>query len=411
MAEILNIQQPIIFDESIAHYEAHAHLPYASSTFNNSDEIRIAVQHQDLCLLPSKSTLHIYGKLTKADGTAVSATTQMVSMAVCHMFEEIRYELNAVEIDRNKNVGITSLMKGYASLSPAQQNTLENAGWIIAGNVNKLHNDHGYFDVSVPLSLLLGFAEDYQKVIINAKHELILIRSNADLNAYVVAAPAAGANPEAVKITLQKIEWIVPYVTMSDKQKIQVLNFITNDPAISISFRAWELYEYPLLPNTSKHIWTVKTSTQLEKPRFVILGFQTERKNDATKNASEFDHCDIRDIKLFLNSQSYPYGNLNLNIANNQYALLYDMYINFQISYYGKEPEPLLMKKQFLEKAPLYIIDCSKQNESIKSGPVDIRLEFESVNQFPNQTAAYCLIIHDRIIEYNPISSSVRKLI
>ncbi|XP_053593882.1 uncharacterized protein LOC128667536 [Microplitis demolitor] len=377
-AEILNIQRQIIFDESIAHYEAHAHLPYASSTFNNSDEIRIAVQHQDLCLLSSKSTLHVYGKFTKSDGTAVSATTHMVNMTVCHMFEEIRYELNGVEIDRNKNVGITSLMKGFTSLSPAQQNTLENSGWIMDEAVNKLHNDNGYFDVSIPLSLLLGFAEDYHKVVINAKHELILIRSNADLNAYVVATPAAGAHAEAVKIML---------------------------------FRAWELYEYPLLPNTSKHIWAVKTSTQLEKPRFVILGFQTARKNDATKNASVFDHCNIRDIKLFLNSQSYPYGNLNLNIANNQYALLYDMYINFQISYYNKEPEPRLTKKKFLEQAPLYVIDCSKQNESIKSGQVDIRLEFESTNQFPAQTSAYCLIIHDRIVEYNPISNIIRKLI
>ncbi|XP_044597175.1 uncharacterized protein LOC123273762 [Cotesia glomerata] len=197
---------------------------------------------------------------------------------------------------------------------------------------------------------------------------------------------------------------------MSDKQKIDVLNYITSDPAIPISFRTWELYEYPLLPATTNHIWAIKTTNQLEKPRFVIVGFQTARKNQSNQNASEFDHCNIRDIKLVLNSQSYPYGSLNLNITNNQYALMYDMYTNFQSAYYGKEAEPLMAKKDFLNKAPLYIIDCSKQNESIKSGPVDIRLEFESSAQFPNQTAAYCLIIHDRIVEYNPISSTVRKL-
>ncbi|XP_014296962.1 uncharacterized protein LOC106693512 [Microplitis demolitor] len=307
-AGILNIQRQMIFDESIAHYEAHAHLPHAASTFNDSDEIRIAVQHQDLCLLPSKSTLRVYEKFTKSDSTAVSATTHMVNMTVCHMFEEIRYELNVVEIDRNKNVGITSLMKGYTSLTLAQQNTLENSGWIMDEAVNKLHNDNSYSDVSIPLSLLLGFAKDYHKVVINAKHELILIRSNADLNAYIVATPAAGAHAEAVKITLQKIEWIIPYVTMADKQKIEALNYITSDSAISISFWVRKLYEYPLLPNTSEHIWAVTTSMQLEKPRFGILGFQTARKNDATKNASVFDHCNIRDIKLFLNSQSYAYG-------------------------------------------------------------------------------------------------------
>ncbi|XP_044595855.1 uncharacterized protein LOC123272900 [Cotesia glomerata] len=393
MAEILDIKKSIILYESIAHCEAYSHLPYASSTFNNSDEIRIAVQHQDLCLLPSKSTLHFYGRMRKADSTVVSATIKMINMAVCHMFEEIRYELNGVEIDRCENVGITSVMKGYASLSPGQQNILENAGWIVNEDNNKLTDANGYFDVSVPLSFILGFAEDYQRVIVNAKHELILIRSNTDQNAYVVTAES-----ENVKITIQKIEWIVPYITMSDKYKIEVLNSITSDPSIPINFRTWE-------PATTKHIWAIKTTNQLEKPRFVILGFQTARKNQSNQNPSEFDLCSIRDVKLFLNSQSYPYGNLNLNITNNQYALMYDMYENFQSAYYGKEAEPLMAKKDFLNKASLYIIDCSKQNESIKSGPVDIRLEFESSAQFSNQTAAYCLIIHDRMIEYNPTAA------
>ncbi|XP_057329876.1 uncharacterized protein LOC130670496 [Microplitis mediator] len=409
MAEILDIQKPIIFDESISHYEVHSHQPYASSTFNNSDEIRISIQHQDLCILPSKSSLHICGRFVKEDGTGAGATMNLVNMAICHMFEEIRYELNAVEIDRCKNVGLTSLMKNYISLSPGQVNLMENAGWLI-NNDSKLTNDDGYFNISIPLNYILGFAEDYNRIIMNAKHELILIRSNSDVNTYIHTPAAAGERAQIVKLLLNKVEWNVPYVTMSDKQKIQALNFIANDPAISISFRTWQLYEYPLLPRTTKHVWPIKTSTQLEKPRYVILGFQTARKNDVTKNASQFDHCNIRDVKLFLNSQSYPYGNLNLNISRNQYALIYDMYTNFQTSYYNKESKPLLTKTEYLQEAPLYIIDCSKQNESIKSGPVDIRLEFESDEQFPDRTSAYCLILHDRIIEYKPLSSTVRKL-
>lgn len=401
--EILNIQTPVVFDESIAHYEIHAHKPYASSSFNNSDEIRIAVQHQDLCLLPSKSSLHVCGKITKADGT--TAATTLVNNAVCHLFEEVRYELNAIEIDRNKNVGLTSLMKGYTSLNPGQNWLLENAGWIDVEETRKLTDASGFFDVCIPLGMILGFAEDYRRIIVNAKHELILTRSKNDANAIVQTAD------EDFKITIDKIEWLLPYVKLSDERKIQLLNFIEKDAPISMSFRSWELYEYPVLPTTSKHVWTVKTSTQLEKPRCVILGFQTSRKNKANKNASHFDHCNISDIKLFLNSQSYPYGNLNLDMSKNQYALLYEMYANFQATYYGKEPEPLLKKSEFLKYGPLFIIDCSKQNESLKFGPVDIRLEFEAKDNFPADTSAYCLILHDRIVEYNPISGGVKKLV
>ena len=72
--EILNISKPIVYDESIAHFEGHAHLSYASFTFNNSDEVRIAVQSQSHCLLPNKSSLNIRGKLVKENGTPFTTT-------------------------------------------------------------------------------------------------------------------------------------------------------------------------------------------------------------------------------------------------------------------------------------------------------------------------------------------------
>lgn len=409
--EILNIQAPIIFDESIAHCEIHAHQPYASSTFNNSDEIRIAVQNQDHCLLPSKSSLHVHGRIVKTDGQPVT-NTSLVSNAICHLFEEARYEINAIEIDRNKNVGITSLMKNYVSLNPGQSSYLQNTGWLkVNDNNQSLTIDTAYFDVAIPLNMIFGFAEDYHKIIVNAKHEIILKRSQSNANAVSQTVPAAADVVEAFKIEINKIEWLLPSVRLSDTRKFQLLKYIEKDPSIPISFRTWELYEYPLLPTTSNHVWTVKTSTQLEKPRFVILGFQTNRKNNTRRSSSLFDHCNLTNVKLILNDQCYPYSNLNLNIARNQYALLYEMYTNFQANYYGKDPQPLLSRGEFIEHAPLAVIDCSKQNESLKYGPVDVRLEFQTSENFPAQTSAYCLILHDRIVEYKPISGGVKKLV
>ena len=150
-------RSPVRFDESIASYEIHAHQPYASSSFNNSDEIRIAVQHQDLCILPSKSSLHVYGRLTRADGTTATTTTNLVSNAICYLFDEIRYELNGIEIDRCKNVGLASTIKGYVSLTPGQSYIMENAGWLDMETTRRLTNDEGYFDVTVPPQYDLRF--------------------------------------------------------------------------------------------------------------------------------------------------------------------------------------------------------------------------------------------------------------
>lgn len=153
---ISNFRSPTVFDESVAPYEVHLHLPYATSTYNNNDEIHIAIQHKDEYLLPCRNSLHIQGKLTQHDGTALAAGTSLINHAICFLFSEIRYELNAIEIDNNKNVGMTTSMKNYPSLNPSQLKFLKIAGW----NSQNLIDDKGNFEVSIPLSMILGFTED-----------------------------------------------------------------------------------------------------------------------------------------------------------------------------------------------------------------------------------------------------------
>ncbi|XP_068991487.1 uncharacterized protein [Neodiprion pinetum] len=327
--EILNIQTPVVFNESVAHYEIHAYKPYASSTLNNSNEIRITVQHQDLYILPSKNSVHIHGRLLKPD----------------------------VEIGRSKNVGLISLMKGYASLHPGQTWLMENAGWLDVEEKKKSTDAESNFYALIPLRMILGFVKDYRMIVVNAKHESILTRSKTDVNAIMQT------QEEEFEITINAVDRLIPYLKLADQKKVDLLNFIQRDPPILMSFRSWELYEYPLLPTISKRVWT-----------------------------------------LFLNSQSYPDGYLNLYMSRNLYALLYEMYANFQATYDDKNPEPLLTKSEFLRDVPLFVIHCSKLNESSEYRPVDIRLEIEAKANFSAETSAYCLILHDRIVEYNQLS-------
>ena len=38
-----------------------------------------------------------------------------------------------------------------------------------------------------------------------------------------------------------------------------------------------------------------------------------------------------------------------------------------------------------------------------------MRPELEAKDNFPVETTAYCLILHDQHVDYNPISGDVRK--
>lgn len=421
--DVLSIMNDTAFDDTVSHMEWHTHLPYTSMTLNNSDEVRIPIQQQDICVLPSLSYLYVEGKLRKEDGSAAPTKTRFTNNAFAYMFDELRYELNGVEIDRVRNPGVTTTLKGYTSFDELSLRLMGNAGWVTnSANMDSNTAVHsidaeGNFSFCIPLSSLFGFAEDYKKMIVNAKHELVLIRSPSDKNTVQWHAgpatgnpPAVDTNVEAIKVTLEKLCWRVPYVTLSDEQRVMLLKQISRGTSIPVVYRTWELFEFPALPKTSKQSWAVKTSSQLEKPRYVIVAFQTAKKNDWEKNASHFDHCNLSNLKLHLNSINYPYDDMKLDFSKNRYAVLYDMYARFQESYYQSTPRPLLSRDVFVKYAPIVVIDCSKQNETIKSAPVDIRLELEASKDFPDNTSAYCLIIHDRSFTYNPTTNIVRSL-
>jgi len=94
------------------------------------------------------------------------------------------------------------------------------------------------------------------------------------------------------------------------------------------------------------------------------------------KNASEFDHCNLTNIKLYLNFEFYPYDE-SRSFDKDKY-ISYDMYTRFAKFYYGYDYlETYLSRHTFANKGSFMITDCSQQNEFIKSATVDVRLEFE----------------------------------
>lgn len=405
---ILNLHSGVEYNDDITAYQYHIYSPYTHS-FNIDDEIRIVIQHQDLYVLPHKSMIYIEARnriqVAQDADAAARINPNYVNNAAGFLFDEIRYEINGFPIDICKNVGITSTIKGYLSFQEKDMSRMQLASWNIASDRTA---DEGYLNFCIPLSNILGFAEDYRNVIINAKHELIFVRSRSDINCFT------GANNNA-NITIEKIQWRIPHVTVSDAEKLKLMQIVNKKQPIHMYFRSWELYEYPALPTTNNHIWSVKASAQLNTPRYIIVAFQTNRNNRIVADKSRFDHCDLSDLKVYLNSESYPYESLNVNFGNDQFAILYDMYVRFQQTYYHDRPpfctSPLLTYAEYKSEAPIFVIDCSHQNESLKKSIVDIRIEFQTRENIAANTTAYCLIIHDNLISYNPYSNIVSRAI
>lgn len=391
MSEILNVLVQPTYDINIIKKEYHNYLPFLQS-FNNNDEIRIAIQNQDLYVQPSESFLYIEGVITKIDGTPTT-NIKLKNNCVAHLFDEIRYELNGMEIDRTRNLAISSTMKNLISMDVNESMTSLNAGWSPLEDITLAN---GHFNFCVPLRLLLGFAEDYNKIIMNCKHELILIRAKSDVDGFLF-------QNAQTKLNISNLTWKIPHINLADHMKLDLFKIIKSQRPITLSFRSWDSHFNPTLVNGSNHLWNVKLALQNERPRFLLFTFY----NNATKS---FTHCNLNDIKVYLNSESYPYEDLNLDFDKNRYSQLYDMYARFKQSYYVQETYPLLSRENFMNE-PIIAVNLLYQNESIKTGPVDIRIELKTKKNIPSNIIAYCLILHERTLQYIPLTNEIRKVI
>ena len=66
--------------------------------------------------------------------------------------------------------------------------------------------------------------------------------------------------------------------------------------------------------------WRLSVKTAPEIPRLIIVGFQTAKDGDQTKNPFIFDHVNLKIAYVTLNSDRYPTVDYNLSFSNQKFS-------------------------------------------------------------------------------------------
>ena len=394
-----------IFDEpqlqdDITRIQMHTYSPHTSS-FNRNDEIRLSVNNQDALLLPHKAALYVEGEITN---TSKPNTIPLTNNFIGFLFDILRVEIHGVQVSETRNVGITSTIKHYSTSTLADDIVGKKSCWF-AGMTN-LDKGKG-FSYLIPMRHFSGFFETFRGILINPRLEITLLRSKSDENCFMSNTADATLN-----INLTKIQLRIPHVHLSDSKKLMLYKAINDAHKFSILFREHSLYEFPVASNTSVQSWTIRSAPLLERPRFVVIGFATNRKNNVKANASKFDHCSITNVRLFLNDIMYPYDTFKTDFDNDNFAIAYHAFNEFKKSYHNNSSEvDTISMDEFKSSCPFHIIDGEYQNEMLKSGSIDVRVEFEASKAIPDNTTCYAMIIHDKFIKYDPLNSTVERIL
>ena len=157
------------------------------------------------------------------------------------------------------------------------------------------------------------------------------------------------------------------------------------------------------VPQVNSLSWRLSVKSSPEVPRFIIVGFQTDKNNDQTKNNTLFDNLNISKIYVMLNSNRYPTLDYNLYFPAQQIGRAYGDVAEFRSKFFDINElisNPCIKAYEYKNLYPLFLFDVSKQSERLKYSITDIQVKIEFNNQVPAGTEEYAVIISDRLINF-----------
>ena len=115
-------------------------------------------------------------------------------------------------------------------------------------------------------------------------------------------------------------------------------------------------------------------------------------------NPSIFNHCNVVNAFVQLNSERYPEMDLQLDFNENRYTTAYKMLTDYYNYTLNKENFSITLL-EYKNLYPLLIFDVSKQSEKLKNSVTDIKIRATFKKNIEKSTKAYALILSDRIIK------------
>ncbi|XP_065642777.1 uncharacterized protein LOC136074391 [Hydra vulgaris] len=288
-SEILNFTEMPIENNGIKKLEFHEYEPAARTNLNSPGEIRINAVTQDIYTLPSGAYLLFEGQLVKfADRTAYANTdaVTLTNNGIMHLFSQISYQLSNQNLKTINHPGIAATMLGmlkYPNDFQLAQGLHElwykdtattavladNLGFALRqAYITQKPTTKGIFLICIPLRHIFGFCDDYDKVIFGFKHTITLVRkTNNDAIFKLATVADARVNPN-------KISLFIPHVLPADAERFKLFNQIASKTNIPVCYRQRQCDTISVQQSTG-FSWDVCTRMVTERPRYVIVAFQT----------------------------------------------------------------------------------------------------------------------------------------
>ena len=102
-----------------------------------------------------------------------------------------------------------------------------------------------------------------------------------------------GATSGVGKVSLDRMSWFMPHVIPAHAEEFSIYKTIESKLKLPVAYSTRQCGVLPV-PESTSFIWRQSVKTASDKPRFIMVGFQTDKDDNQTKNPSTFDHVNLK---------------------------------------------------------------------------------------------------------------------
>ena len=157
------------------------------------------------------------------------------------------------------------------------------------------------------------------------------------------------------------------------------------------------------IPQATSFSWRLSVKSSPEVPRFIIVGFQTNKSGSQEQNPSIFDNVNVSNIYIMLNYIRYPTADYNISFLAQKFSRAYRNTAKFRTRFFNMDElisSPNINPSDYKTFYPLFLFDVSKQSEKLKYSTTDIQIKMHFSTNVPLNTQAYAVTISDRLINF-----------
>ena len=191
----------------------------------------------------------------------------------------------------------------------------------------------GHMYMMIKMSDLFGFVNDLEKTIYGLGFKLIFLKNNNDRALYRVNAnPGAVANDGNIEI--RDISWCVPSIDPSNDNRIIVQKGLSKKNNVDFSYYERKTF-YKNLHNATNFLLDPGMESGMERPQYIIVGFENNNVNEQAHDASTFDVMNVTECYCKIDSEFYPEDRMSKNYGTNNYNEAFREIVSFNKDYNG----------------------------------------------------------------------------